>query len=133
MLVPSSFESARLCELKESMRPPQSPLRPYLIPAFDHAALRIAFCMACLVLAGGVFSTVVQAEPADAVHYSADILPILSENCFTCHGPDSKARKADLRLDLKESALRKKEPVIVPGKSGESELIERVPVTIWMR
>ena len=47
-------------------------------------------------------------------------------NCLLCHGPDAKARKADLRLDVKESALRKKEPIIVPGKSDESELIRRI-------
>jgi len=62
----------------------------------------------------------------DAVDFSRDVLPILSENCLLCHGPDADARKADLRLDLKDSALRHDEPVIVPGKSAESELIFRV-------
>jgi hypothetical protein len=54
------------------------------------------------------------------------VLPILSNNCLLCHGPDANARKADLRLDVKESALRKDEPIIVPGKSDESELIRRL-------
>lgn len=63
---------------------------------------------------------------ADRVDFGRDVLPILSNNCFQCHGPDAKARKADLRLDVKESALRSKEPVIVPGKSGDSELIRRI-------
>ena len=63
---------------------------------------------------------------AGDVDFSRDVLPILSENCFPCHGPDAASRKADLRLDLKDDALRVEEPVIVPGKSDESELILRI-------
>ena len=61
-----------------------------------------------------------------APDFSRDVLPILSDNCFKCHGPDANARKAKLRLDRKESALRKKDAIIVPGKSGASELIARI-------
>jgi hypothetical protein len=71
--------------------------------------------------------------PADAragspgsVDFSRDVLPILSGNCFLCHGPDAHARKGDLRLDIKAGALRDKDPVIVPGKSDESEFVRRV-------
>ncbi len=56
--------------------------------------------------------------------FNADIRPILAENCFACHGPDSAARKADLRLDRRDAAV--KMGVIVPGKPDESELIQRV-------
>jgi hypothetical protein len=56
------------------------------------------------------------------VRFGRDILPILSENCFKCHGPDEKARKAKLRLDTHEGALK----VIVPGKAAASELVRRI-------
>jgi hypothetical protein len=67
-----------------------------------------------------------RADDARPVSFSREVLPLFSENCFTCHGPDSRARKADLRLDRKESALRARDPVIVPGKSAESELLRRI-------
>src|SRR5215831_7578431 len=56
--------------------------------------------------------------------YNRDVRPILAENCFACHGPDSAARKADLRLDVRAAAL--KAEVIVPGKPDESPLVDRI-------
>jgi hypothetical protein len=61
--------------------------------------------------------------PATApVPFSRDVLPILSQNCFDCHGPDAKARKAKLRLDTRDGVLS----VVKPGKSSESEFIRRI-------
>ena len=55
---------------------------------------------------------------AGAIDFSRDIQPILSENCYHCHGPDAKGRKAELRLDQKEGALRVQDGVAVvkPGR-----------------
>ena len=60
----------------------------------------------------------------DSPEYNRDILPILAENCFACHGADSSAREADLRLDLREAAIELS--AIVPDHPEESELVARV-------
>jgi hypothetical protein len=78
------------------------------------------------VLLGGLPASL---PAADKVDFARDVLPILSENCFQCHGPDAGARKGDLRLDIKDGALRQESPVIVPGKSAASELIQRITST----
>src|SRR5579859_5249236 len=64
--------------------------------------------------------------PRADVSFSREVLPILSENCFLCHGPDAKGRKGKLRLDTEEGALRRPDPVIVPGKSAASGVIRRI-------
>ncbi len=61
--------------------------------------------------------------------YARDIRPLLSDNCFTCHGPDENARKGGLRLDLPEMLLnpaKSGKPPIVPGNVAGSELIKRI-------
>ena len=65
------------------------------------------------------------------ISFNRDIRPILSENCFACHGIDAEKREADLRLDLPEAALGKADgnAAIVPGKPDESLLWHRVMAT----
>ncbi|MEM9381232.1 MAG: DUF1553 domain-containing protein [Planctomycetota bacterium] len=58
----------------------------------------------------------------DPVEFGRDVLPVLSELCFDCHGPDAAARKADLRLDLRDDVLF----VAEPGAPDESELVARL-------
>lgn len=58
----------------------------------------------------------------DSVDFNRDVLPVLSNHCFACHGPDESQRKADLRLDMEAEA---KAEVIVPGDL-DSELIRRI-------
>src|SRR5438270_875677 len=87
---------------------------------------------AVLLLVTTLFSTVSVAAPASAparkVDFNRDIRPILSDNCYACHGPDKNQRKAELRLDTKDGLFGVRDDTypIVPGKPDDSVLLMRI-------
>ncbi len=70
------------------------------------------------------FAHVVVILAEEEVLYNRDIRPILSDNCFSCHGPDSASRKADVRLDQRDAAI--KSQAIVPCDTENSSILARV-------
>ena len=64
---------------------------------------------------------------SESLNFNRDVRPILSENCFYCHGVDGNKREADLRLDLREDAIEG--GAIVPGDLEESEMYYRIHST----
>jgi hypothetical protein len=92
-------------------------MRPLRIPSIS-----LALGLVLLICAGAELL----AAPVD---FSREVLPVLSENCFHCHGPDLKARKAELRLDTQSGAFQKNKDgvaAVVPGKPEASGLVERI-------
>lgn len=84
------------------MRPLKCPILPLIL-----------LTMPALAMAAG-----------ERVQFNRDVRPILTENCYYCHGPDPKHREADLRLDVREAAVE--DGAIVPGNPSDSELIARI-------
>src|SRR5262249_31314331 len=103
----------------------RSGVNSMILLAHRHSVRR-AFWL--FVAVAALASAPLRAEEAK-ISYDRDIRPILSDNCFACHGPDAKQRKAKLRLDIPEGAfakLRSGERAIVPGKTDDSVLVERI-------
>ena len=85
--------------------------------------LLMAALLSCAVRGGEISQ--------EKIDFNRDVRPILSGNCFKCHGFDDQARKADRRLDTREGALAEKDGVraIVPGHLAESDLSARIHST----
>ncbi len=85
-------------------------------------------CLALLPLACGTAGAQAPA-PAGQIRFDRDVRPILSDRCFTCHGPDAQRREADLRLDVPEGALAQLDDtmsVIRPGSLQQSAVFQRI-------
>jgi mono/diheme cytochrome c family protein len=98
---------------------------PPCSPKIRHEAAMKPFALPCLIL----FAFSSHARAAETtIDYNRDIRPILTKNCFACHGQDDTHRAAKLRLDRRETALlpRKRGAAIVPGKPEQSLLLSRV-------
>lgn len=89
---------------------------------------RLVPCIAVMVSLACLVPAASRADES-SLDFSRDILPLLSENCFKCHGPDESNREAGLRLDQQDSALAELDSgdtAVVPGKSGASALYQRI-------
>ena len=67
-------------------------------------------------------------DAAPTVDFLRDVRPVLAQHCYSCHGPDERERKGDLRLDVKADAYADRGDyfVVKPGDPGDSELMLRV-------
>lgn len=96
-----------------------------LLGSMTHPKFRIAVFTAFaaanfLALSNGVVAEL----PTDKIDFNRDIRPLLSDNCFACHGFDEAAREADLRLDTFDGATANS--AIVPGEPDQSEFVARI-------
>ena len=101
-------------------------------PACDVRTLLLALTALATVWTNGCRAREPHAGVSQHLDFNQDVQPILASHCFSCHGPDPEMRKAGLRLDLAEWAMKKRpghRDAIVPGHPEQSELIKRIEST----
>jgi mono/diheme cytochrome c family protein len=86
------------------------------------------FALVAATIASAIPPPAAKTSAVSPLRFNQDVLPILGENCYSCHGPDSASRQAGLRLDKRVDALllRGGTAAIVPGDPAKSEIIRRI-------
>src|SRR5436305_716512 len=96
--------------------------------SIDAGYLRFTFLVLVTFAGGGIARGAASSQPT--IEFNHDIRPILSNHCFTCHGPDAQQRKGDppLRLDVREGLFSQRDSSapVIPGKPDESIVMMRV-------
>src|SRR4051812_16693010 len=96
---------------------PHSPLTCRCWPTYLCLFMRLTLSTFAILI---VATPRLQSAAANAPGFTDQVRPILSHNCFKCHGPDDKARKSGLRLDMREGATQ-------PAKSGDPAIVPHKP------
>ena len=101
-----------------------------MLPNHDRYPLQVApHCKRGLAAAFFALAALISTHASDPLDFNRDIRPILSDNCYKCHGPDAQTREADLRLDTEAGAFGDSGGgffPVVKGNPDESEVIWRI-------
>lgn len=128
------FCSLALCDEEQNDKPkvpPQEFRRGALMnpdrsmPANAQSTLSMRTVLCVVMMSHGVSL----AQDSSGVQFAREVKPILSNHCWTCHGPDETGRQGNLRLDVRDDAIKGGESgfaAIVPGKPADSELLKRI-------
>jgi hypothetical protein len=106
----------------------KTPIRPVkALTRVVFGAVLLGVAMICIDVSGRVQAA--EQRGGATIDFGRDIRPVLSDNCFACHGPDPDKRKSGMRLDIRTEAIKPAKSgdvPIVPGHPEQSEMIKRL-------